>query len=186
MESILKQGKNMELKTGDIIFTSKESIIVRFMRLFQKDPVFWGHVLIAKDNETAWEAGPVLRETDIKWKLLKESSWKIIRKKDLTEHQKEIMKKVAPKLLGQPYSISRIILQLLDHVFDTNGFTMIFGNKYSQVCSSYVAWIYWVACKHKFNGVEWQSCDPDDIEDDQINNPNLWEIITTYGKQREM
>jgi len=176
----------MELKTGDIIFTAKGSIIVKFMRLFQRDPVFWGHVLIVKDEETAWEASFRLKETNIWEKLTSEPSWKIIRNKYIGETHKEIMRKTAPKLLGRPYGVFRIVLQLLDHMFGTNWFTSKADSKYLQVCSSYVAWIYWVSCKHKFNGVEWQSCDPDDIEDDQIENSHIWQIVGTYGKQRHI
>lgn len=174
----------MEMKTGDIIFTSKGSIIVKFMRLFQRDPVFWGHVLIVKDNETAWEASYSLQETNINEKLADEPSWKIIRNRDLAEDQKGVMRKTAPKLLGRPYGVFRIILQIFDHVFGTNWFTSRADSKYLQVCSSYVAWIYWVACGYKFNGVKWQSCDPDDIEDDQLNNPHIWKVIGANGKQR--
>ena len=176
----------MELKTGDVIFASKGSIIVEFMRLFQTDPVFWGHVLIVKDNETAWEASVKLRETNIQKVLDHEPSWKIIRKKDITEDQKEIMRKTAPKLLGRSYGYFRIVLQIFDHVFNTNFFTSQADNKYLQVCSSYVAWIYWVACKYKFNGVPWASCDPDDIEDEQLSNPDMWEVVATYGDQRRL
>lgn len=175
-----KKEVTLKLQTGDIILSSKESIIVKFMRLFQKDPVFWGHVFIAKDSEFAWEAGRKLQEINIKKKLDKEPYWKIIRKIDLTEEQKNIMRKVAPHLIGRSFGIFRIFLQLLDHVSGTNWFTNQSDNKYLQVCSSYVAWIYWVACGYKFNGVSWQSCDPDDIEDNQMVNPDVWEIVTTY------
>jgi len=176
----------MKLETGDIIFTARGSIIVWFMRLFQKDPVFWGHVLIVKDSETAWEASYSLKESNINEKLAEEPSWKIIRNKDLSEDQKEIMLKTAPKLLGRPYGAFRIVLQIFDHVFGTDWFTSNADSKYLQVCSSYVAWIYWVACEYKFNGVPWASCDPDDIEDDQLNNPHIWGIVNTHGEQRSI
>jgi len=174
----------MKLETGDVIFTSKGSLIVKFMRLFQKDPVFWGHVLIVKDNETAWEANYKLQEVNINEKLSKESSWKIIRNKYIADFQKEKMRKIAPSLLGYPYGTFRILLQIFDHMFKTNWFTSRADSKYLQVCSSYVAWIYWVACRYKFNNVHWASCDPDDIEDDQIKNPHIWEVVQDHGKQR--
>jgi hypothetical protein len=176
----------MKLETGDIIFTAKGSLVVKFMRLFQKDPVFWGHVLIVKDSETAWEASTRLKETNIEWKLAREPSWKIIRNRHLGESHKEIMREVAPKLLGRPYGAFRIVLQILDHVFKTDWFTRRVNYKHLQVCSSYVAWIYWLSCKHRFNKVEWQSCEPDDIEDDQLSNPHIWKVIATHGKQRSI
>jgi len=167
----------MEIQTGDIILTSKESIIVWFMNLFQKDPCLWGHVLIAKDNETAWESNYVLKESNIEKVLKKHKYYKIIRKKDLTEEQKEEMLETAPDLLGYPYGVGRIFLQVLDHIFHTDWFTRLDDREYIQVCSSYAAWIYKRACNYEFNEVPWQSCDPDDILDDQEKNPDLWKTF---------
>ncbi len=174
----------MNLETGDIIFSSKNNIIVKFMRLFQKDPVFWGHVLIVKDNEIAWEANYILRERKIADVLKKNKNWKIIRHKYLIESQQKIMLKIAPKLLGRPYGIGRIFLQMFDHFFNTNWFTSKADWKFMQVCSSYVAWIYWVACRYKFNNVSWASCEPDDIEDDQLARPELWRVLNEKGLRR--
>jgi len=167
----------MSLRTGDVILTSKKSIIARFMNWFQTDPCIWGHVLVVKDSETAWEAHWTMREVELSKVFKHYKYWKIIRKKDLTEKQKEIMRKVAPQLLGRFYSVGRIILQLLDHVFHTNKFSGFDNNQYNQVCSSYGAWIYEVSCRYKFNGVGWASCDPDDIDDDQLTYPEIWIIL---------
>jgi len=167
----------MDLQTGDIILTSKNSIIVYFMRLFQKDTCLWGHVLVAKNDKLSWEAHWTLREVETSEVLKKHKHWKIIRKKDLTEKQKEIMCKVAPQLLGKFYSFKRIFLQLLDHIFHTDKFSGSDSNQYRQVCSSYTAWIYEMACRYKFNGVPWASCDPDDVSDDQEKNPETWLIL---------
>lgn len=167
----------MILETGDIILGSKRSAIVYFMRMFQKDPVFWGHVFVVKNADLAWEANWHLREVKIT-NALNQKHYKIIRKKDLTEDQKEIMRKEAPILIGQKYSIFRIFLQLLDHLFHTNYFTSRVMDKRVQVCSSYVAWIYNKACNYKFNGVSWESCDPDDIEDDSIIFDDRWVVLS--------
>jgi len=164
-------------ETGDIIFASKKSIIARFMGIFQKDIVIWGHILVVKNATSAWEAHFLLREINLDKVFKKYKYYKIIRKKDLTELQKDIMRKEAPKLLGKRYSVYRIWLQLLDHVFKTNRFTNKFDTEDLQVCSSYGAWIYDKACGYKFNGVEWESCDPDDIEDDQIKYPDRWSTL---------
>jgi len=147
------------------------------MRLFQKDPVVWGHVLIVKDENIAWEANYVLKETLLEEVFRKNRYYKIIRKVDITDDQRDIMRKTAPKLLGHPYGLGRIVLQFFDHVFHTNWFTKKADWKFLQVCSSYVAWIYWVSCRYKFNGVEWASCDPDDIEDEQLTHPEIWEVL---------
>jgi hypothetical protein len=175
----------MDLQTGDIILTSKKSIIVRFMDWFQKDPCVWGHVLVAKNNKTAWEAHWTIREVELAEVFKKKKHWKIIRKKDLTEKQKELMCKIAPQLLGRFYSLGRIILQMLDHIFHTNKFSGFDNNQYAQVCSSFGAWIYKMSCGYEFNGVPWQSCDPDDIEDDQLAYPERWEVLIDRGIRRK-
>lgn len=175
----------MGLQTGDIILTSKKSIIAHFMNLFQKDPCVWGHVLVVKDKKSAWEAHWTMRVVELSKVFKKYKYWKIIRKKDLTEKQKKIMRKVAPQLLGRFYSIGRIILQLLDHIFHTNKFSGFDTNQYNQVCSSFAAWIYEMACRYRFNGVTWQSCDPDDIEDDQIAHPETWVVISEKEIRRK-
>lgn len=166
----------MELRTGDIILCSKKNIIAKFMDWFQHDPVFWGHCAIAKNSSIAWEADWRLREILID-DILKKGCYKIIRKKGLTEKQKEIMRKEAPLLLGQPYGIFRIFLQFLDHIFHTNNFTDKNERETLQVCSSYVAWIYNKACEYKFNDVDWESCDPDDIDDDSLTFPDRWIVL---------
>lgn len=164
-------------QTGDIIFTSRRSIIVRFMRIFQKDPVYWGHVLVAKNERTAWEAGYTLREVPIPDKLDKTNHYKIVRPAFLTESCKNVMVESAPSLLGNYYSVWRIILQACDHLFHTDWFTSKNEKEKSQVCSSYAAWIYNKACGYKFNGVDWQSCDPDDIDDDVEKYPDRWSVL---------
>jgi len=165
------------LQTGDIILTSYGSIIVKFMRLFQKDKVNWGHCLVVKDSSTAWEAHWRLREYSLSKFFSNKSHWRIARKKDITEAQRAIMMKVSPQLIGRFYGIDRIFLQFLDHIFKTNKFSSIDESVYNQVCSSFVAWIYEIACRYKFNSVPWMSCDPDDIEDDWEKYPDRWEII---------
>jgi hypothetical protein len=175
----------MNLQTGDIILTSKKSIIARFMGVFQKDQCIWGHILVAKDNDTAWEAHWTMREVELSEVFKKKKYWKIIRKKDLTEKQKEIMLKVAQQLLGKFYSVWRIILQLLDHIFHTDKFSGSDHNQYAQVCSSFAAWIYEISCRYKFNGIGWESCDPDDIEDDQLAHPETWEILGEKSLRRK-
>jgi len=168
----------MILETGDIILTSRNSIIVMFMRLFQKDPVFWGHVLVAKDSTTLWEAHWRLREISALKVFEKHKYYKIIRKKDITEEQKNTMCKLAPTLLGHYYGVFRIGLQMLDHIFHTDWFTDHNTNEAIQVCSSFAAWIYYHSCDgYKFNNKDWESCDPDDIEDEYLINHTEWTDI---------
>lgn len=175
----------MDIRTGDIILTSKKSLIVKFMNIFQKDPCFWGHVLLVKDETTAWQAYWTIRESKLDKVFAKHKHYKIIRKRDLTEHQQEMMCTIAPELKGHFYGVSRIFLQALDQIFHTNWFTSQDDREYVQVCSSYVAWVFEKACNYRFNGIPWESCDPDDIEDDQLAHPELWEVLNEKGLRRK-
>jgi len=165
------------LKTGDIILTSSGSLIVQFMSKFQSDPVRWGHVLVAKDKDKAWEAHWTLRNYSLSKFFKNKLYWKIARKKDLNDEQRDAMKRVAPPLMGKMYGFWRIALQLLDHIFRTNKFSKSNENVELQVCSSFAAWLFDEATGYKFNDVEWMSCDPDDIEDDFEKFPERWEIL---------
>ncbi len=165
------------LENGDIILTSRDSFIVRMMRYFQSDPVIYGHALVVDaDNGCVLEASWKLRAISLEefFKIKRHKKYKIIRYTELTEAQAQVMLKAMYSLIGNIYSFKLIFLQALDHLFFTNWFTKLSTSKNSQVCSSYVAWGYYVACKTKFNGVPWQSCDPDDIDDHSLANPEEW------------
>lgn len=170
---------DIKFETGDLILTSRRggSILSWFMNLFQTDPVVWEHVLVAKNNITAWEAHILIKEANIRRRLSRVKYYKVIRRKDLTDEQKESILEHAPTLLNLPYGVPRILLQMFDHFTNTNWFTKRFPVKYIQVCSSYAAWIYWKSTRFKFNNVEWCSCDPDDIEDEQLKHKDEWEIV---------
>jgi len=174
------------LETGDIVLTSKGSIITWFMSLFQKDEVIWGHCLIARNSDKLWEAFHTLREVDADERFSQISSYKILRFKSLTDLQKSIILREGPKLLGEPYGYFRIFLQMFDQIFNTDWFTSRAENEYLQVCSSYIAWIYDKACDYHFNGVEWTCCDPDDIDDDSILNAHRWEIVEEKLSNRQL
>jgi len=167
-------------KNGDIILTSKSSFIVWLMRYFQSDPVIYGHALVVDvDNKCALEAGWTIRATPLEevFKIKRHKHYKIVRYTELTDEQIRVMFKAMYSLMGKFYSFKRILLQVLDHLFYTNWFTKLDKSKASQVCSSYVAWGYYVACGVKFNGVPWQSCDPDDVDDHALANPDKWVLL---------
>lgn len=168
----------MKIKSGDIILVGKKrSIIRKIMNLFQKDPVKYNHVMLAKNNIEAYEAGYKIRKININKKLNKSDNYIIIRYKKLTKIQLKIIKIVMETLIGLPYGCSRLFLQLLDHITGTNKFTKILKSKWNQVCSSLIAYAYYVACNVEFNNVKWNSCDPDDIDDHIQKNPNDWIIV---------
>jgi len=150
------------------------------MNFFQHDPCVWGHALVIdKENNSALEAYLSLREVSLEETFAnkRHRCYKIVRYNNLTEDQAKVMIKSMRSLLGKLYNIKRIVLQLFDHIFDTNWFTRLATDRKDQVCLSYVAWGYYVACKIKFNGVEWESCDPDDIEDHVLADPETWSVI---------
>lgn len=167
-------------RNGDIILTSRNSLIVRLMRWFQSDPVIYGHALVVDmDNNCALEAGWTIRATPLEevFKVKRHKHYEIFRYTELTDVQTQVLLKAMYSLIGKLYSFKRIFLQLLDHIFYTNWFTKLDKSKSSQVCSSIVSWAFWTACKIKFNGVNWASCDPDDLHDHFLNNPTDWKVI---------
>ncbi len=167
------------LKVGDIILTSKESVIVRFMRFFQDDDIKYGHVAIVENPDMILEAGYKVRRVPTeKWfKKKKNQKYKILRMTGVTETQSIAIVWHIGKLVGQWYSVKRIFLQIFDHVTNSNWFTKRDRNKKNQVCSSLVAWGYYVVLKYKFNGVPWASCEPDDIDDDSEKKVDSYVII---------
>ncbi len=167
---------DLELKVGDIILGSKDSFIVKFMRIFQKDPVVYGHAMVMISEDKVAEAKWRVQITPLAKILAKQHHRKIIRYKDLTDHQASLIPKRAVSLLDTRYSISRIVLQMFDHFFGTNWFSNLSKSTKSQVCSTFVAWVYYASCKIQFNDVTWRACEPDDIDDESIRNPR-WEVL---------
>jgi len=168
----------MKLDTGDIIFTSKDSLIVKFMDLFQKDPVRWGHCLLVKNSSSAFEAKNSVRLVSLSevFKRKRSKKYKIIRYKKLTNKDKSILIEACNTVVGKPYSWKRIFLQFLDHIFFTNKFSRMDKSFRNQVCSSLVAWSYSFV-EIKFNNIDWFSCEPDDIDDHYINNMEGWKLL---------
>lgn len=168
----------MRIKAGDIILVGKKkSIILRFMRLFQKDLVKYNHVMVAKNNIEAYEAGYKIQVTEISKKLNKSDFYMIARYKNLTKVQLRLIKVVIETLIGLPYGCTRLFFQLIDHMTGTNKFTKLLTNKWNQICSSLIAYVYSISCNITFNEVEWNSCDPDDVSDHIENDTNNWLII---------
>ena len=65
------------------------------------------------------------------------------------------------------------LLQLFDHLTHSNYFTKRLKDPTNQICSSLVAWIYYILFGMRFNYKVWYSCDPDDVDDEvSINNKN--------------
>lgn len=187
MISILSRGINKaredvdvlnKLKPGDIILTARDSIIVKFMNIFQSDPVTWGHAMIVRDSVSVYEAHWLIRRIATYEVLKNKKSYLIIRPNFWTDEDTSKLDKVLGCLVGKMYSFKRIGLQALDHITNTNWFTDNWGECTSaQVCSSLVAYAYYVIKRYTFNDVSWKACDPDDIEDDYEKYPERWELV---------
>lgn len=167
----------MIIKPCDIILTSKENIFVKAMRFFQKDPVNYGHALIAAENGKAYSFDFELEYINLEEYLKEKEHYIVFRYKYMTAEKEFLMLNAINKLVNTPYGVGRLILMLLDNIFRTRFFSKLSNNKKDQVCSSVVAWAYYVAFKTKFNGVDWRSIDPDDIEDHCYYNQD-WIIVT--------
>lgn len=167
------------LNNGDIILTNKKSILSHLMGMFQDDVVNWGHTgIVDADNKaiihaTAWG----IDSMPIDDFVAKYKHYIIIRRVDINYIDTFKIVGLARKTIGLHYSWFRIFLQTLDHIGNTNFFTGLYASNRYQVCSSLVAWCYYVLFKIKFNEVEWQSCDPDDIEDDFESNRDKWVLV---------
>lgn len=166
------------LLTGDIILTSNKGPIVFVMNLLQEDAVNWGHVLVVKNPNSAYEATRfTIKEHELHDFFENKKYWIILRKKNLIDNQRSLIEKTAAKLLGKFYGVSRLLMMLFDNIFKTHKFSQFISSENIQVCSTYIAWVFYKVIGYKFNNVEWPSCDPDDIEDDAEKYPNEWEII---------
>ena len=170
----------MKTKPADIILTHSRSwlgkAILWILRFFQHDNVNFSHILMVCHDNVGIEAGKSVLYVNLDEKLRSVQNYKVIRKKNLTEKQRLRVVKKAKKCLGQKYSVFRLCLQLCDQIFHTNWFTR--RVKYRRhICSGLVAWAYYATYKIKFNDINWRSCEPDDIDDESLNNPDLWEII---------
>lgn len=172
----------MKLQPADIILFGGEGGllskgIIGVMNFFQKDPVVFYHAMLVENDTNGIEAVLKIKRTNLFERLNHADKYKILRHKNLTPEKKASIVKASETLLGKGYSITRLLLQLLDQIFHTNFFSGIKKDNMDHVCSSLVAWAYYSRTKIKFNGVEWRSCEPDDIDDESLDNENDWEVI---------
>lgn len=170
----------MDFKPADIILTRGRGplskAILYVLRLFQDDPVNFNHVLMVCEGNLGIEADKKIQYVDLNKTFQKAAGYKIIRRIDLTDKQREKIVKKAELCLGQKYGYRRLFRQLLDQLFHTNWFTKNLKSK-KYICSGLIAWAFYVVCKIKFNGISWRSVEPDDIEDEVENESGSWKII---------
>jgi ribosomal protein L21 len=170
------------LKPADIILVDSGSsygkAILETLNLFQKDAVKFGHVLMVVDDNNMIVADLRVNYRNINEYLKNVRSYKIIRNKNISDEQRCAIVKKAESLLNKRYGVFRIVLQLLDQIFDTNFFTRWLKDEHMQICSTLVSWSYYMVAGVEFNNLPWQCVEPDDISDESEKNIQIWEVIS--------
>jgi len=179
----------MIFEPADIIITKDRSgyfgrLILNALRLFQRDRVMYQHAILVVNNETCIEALTRIKYNNLHERLKDFERYKVIRCKLLANDRKEAVVESARSLIGKEYGYGRLILQLFDQIFHTNFFTNVAKNENVQICSSLVAWAYQKQTGLRFNNVDWESCDPDDIDDEALKNPTVWQTVCEYGRDK--
>jgi hypothetical protein len=160
----------------DIILVGKGKPFTTIMGFFQDVLVEWGHAAIVGPNNTVYSLETKMQFMDLDVYLLKKKQYEIHRFNFMTPEKREHMIKVMRRFNDLSYGWTRLLLFLLNHVFGRKVFTSLNKNKLVQVCSSFVAWLYYVEFKIKFNGQEWHIVDPDGI-DDHCSNSTEWTLV---------
>lgn len=171
-----------KLRVGDILLVPGFKPIKWFLQIFQSDKVTYSHVAMMSTNNTVIEAGPKVQRRSIDEFMKFNKKCKVIRLKGLKRRHARALNLEMKSQLGNLYGWRRILLQALDHITFSNWFTRRYDAKKYQVCSSLVAWAYHRVLNIKFNGVFWQSCEPDDIDDESEKNKNKWHTFIVEDK----
>ena len=177
----------MKLLPGDIIITRSRGtlfgkLILKIMRMFQNDRVKYQHIAMVVNNDMAIEALSKVELTCLKNRFSQFEKYKIIRCRTINNEERQNIVDIALQLEGVNYSFCRLFFQFLDQIFQTNFFTNQIRDPRFQICSSLVAWAYHMAVNIEFNNVDWKSCEPDDIDDESIKNPNMWKTIIEWER----
>ncbi len=168
------------LEPGDIVLVHKPNLLAwairAVMRLFQKDPVRFSHVLLAVEAKKGVEASTRVGYCDIPRVLKKAKAAKALRYLGGTPEKNREALGYALAHQGERYGCLRLGLQFLDQVLGTDWFTDRFPAT-RHVCSSLVAEAFERAYGIRFNGVEWPSVEPDDIDDHGQAHPDEWRVL---------
>jgi len=163
-------------KQGDIILVGFNKKFAKIMRFFQSDPVDWGHAVIVGKNNKVYSLEIKMEIEDIDKYLKSQGKYKVFRYNKMIDDKRDFMMRVLKRFEDIDYGWKRLFLFFLDNLFGTRYFTKICKDKKSQVCSSFISWLYYSAFKIKFNGLDWSSCDPDDL-DDHCSRDEDWTIV---------
>lgn len=165
------------LRNGDIILTPGTRLIVRFLDATQPDDARYGHVSMVVDTDLIVESDLRVRKISFDKFFGMHKHYKIIRHRTLPDAFISAVCRLALGRVGDRYSFKRIGYQFLDNIFGTDWFTQRDTNPTHQVCSSLIAWCYSVGAGVGFNGSNWASTEPDDIDDESLNNPIAWKVV---------
>lgn len=170
-----------KLKPGDIILSTTDgfvSRVVRFMLRRKDDKAPYSHVAGYVGDNMIVEARYKVRLIPLR-KFVKENTrFAVYRRRDLTNVERIRIALLAKGFIGRRYGYAKVLLlQPLDQLFGTNWFTHTLSFSKRIYCSQLYAKIYYAVKDIKINGVEPESCEPDDWHDEVTNNGGYWEEI---------
>lgn len=169
------------LLPGDVVLTFHGCLLSRairgVLRYFQRDGVRFSHALLVKDAFTGVEASNgLVRECDLVEEISTAVSYRVYRYVGGTMDGNADVVDHALSHLGRPYSYWRIAMQFLDQISGTRFFTRRLTTG-RHVCSSLVAQAYQAVYAVRFNGVDWKSVEPDDIDDHCRRDAWNWFVV---------
>ncbi len=177
----------MKILPADVILTTSKKgwlsqAILSILNFFQRDEVRFQHVMMAVDDYICIEAQNKITFNYTRERMRDFKRYKIIRNRNLTDEDREKIVHRARSMRGHDYGYIRLFLQLLDQVFRTNWFTKRIKDSNYQICSSLIAWAYYVETGIKFNGQKWMAVEPDDIDDESLKNEKDWYTVIEWEK----
>jgi len=109
-------------------------------------------------------------------KYMAKRAYRIVRKDDLSDEDAEGIAVRLNKELGKKFSLVTIFWQFWDNLFKTNWFTGTLNRSSGIVCSSLIAKAWQDQIGLRFNGRDWFSVEPDDV-DDETQKPG-WTVLS--------
>jgi len=163
-----------KLKAGDIILTraKKNWFTDLFLKLIQYggggDPARFTHVscMVAPNMLIEAQMKVVKRDMLQVKKYMSKRAYRIVRKNDLSDGDAAGIAERLHWELGRKFSLATIFWQLCDNLFRTNWFTGTLNRSSGIVCSSLVAKAWQDQVGLRFNGRDWFSVEPDDVDDE--------------------
>jgi hypothetical protein len=174
---------------GDVVLVRSKSPLAAIISYVgnkcDDDIVYYTHAAMVYDEDTVFQIMWDVEKTPLLKFFQAHPDYRIIRYRDLTVEQLAAIRKEADKLLKTKYSVYRLFACLFDQVCGTRWFTREIDSERRQVCSSLIAYVYYTATGKEFNGIEWNSCTPDDIDDETYNPDSPFAVVVTSVQHEE-